>query len=216
MFACDGALANAAHGLAIFVSSLMRCVWKAMALLHKYIVHLDLYASNIMWRRELLPGGTVEYAVRIIDWDTVHAPGGHDARQASGDHRGGRGGHAARRRRARPSDPGRVGLGRGLRQRRIARHAAVGRPHGAQRGPPQSMRWYGAKELCGGTLGLAFIVAPSDLLQRCQDNNVEPAAFLDTVWEVLAAQFEQPATAGETLNDIVPNVVVAPGGTGAA
>jgi hypothetical protein len=75
MFACDGALANAAHGLAIFVSSLMRCVWKAMALLHKYIVHLDLYASNIMWRRELLPGGTVEYAVRIIDWDTVHALG---------------------------------------------------------------------------------------------------------------------------------------------
>ena len=72
VYVCVRWLANAAHGPAIFVSSLMRCVWKAMALLHKYIVHLDLYASNIMWRRELLTDGTVEYAVRIIDWDTVH------------------------------------------------------------------------------------------------------------------------------------------------
>ena len=53
----------------------MRRVWEAITLLHKYVVHLDLYASNIMWCREPSPDGTADYVVRIVDWDTVHSLG---------------------------------------------------------------------------------------------------------------------------------------------
>jgi hypothetical protein len=61
-----------------------------------------------------------------------------------------------------------------------------------------------------------FVFFAPELQTLCEQNAQVAATFLDTVWQALDTQFEQPATAGEKLGDIVPKVTVAPAGTGAA
>lgn len=53
----------------------MKRVWEAAAALHQHVVHFDLYPSNIMWRPVTAADGSIDYVVRVIDWDAVHPRG---------------------------------------------------------------------------------------------------------------------------------------------
>jgi len=46
----------------------------AMRLIHKAgVIHVDLYASNVMWRKESLSAdGTEVVSIKVIDWDAAH------------------------------------------------------------------------------------------------------------------------------------------------